>query len=418
MNNEKKRTDHTYTDFKFILLGQLVSLLGSSITNFAIIWWITITTGSALMLALASFMTLGIQSIATLFSGVIIDRYSRKLLIIVTDLLEAVFTVILIILFIFNYENMIYILIILGFKGLFQGLHEPTVRVIVASMVPEEKLKGINSLKFLFEGLIGLLSPLLSAVLIGIFGIENIEGILMIDGVTFIIAVVVLFFVDIPLVREKDKVKVPFMIEFKEGFSFVKTKTGLLPLLITFNLLNFIQGPLIVLYPLVVADEDLFNENEMILAITLIFFQGGIILAAIIINTVPLFKKFTSGIGIGFIVQSIALLLIPLSIYLLNLHIFYLAAALFGIAVALVNVHSSLIWQSVVPLDMQGRVFAIRSTIALMSAPIAYLLTGFIVQFASILTIFTVVSICVVILCLISWFLTSIPHIDETNVNK
>ena len=120
----------TFRNYLFFWCGQLVSLLGSSIVQFAIIWWITVETGSALYLALASFLGLTPLVMVGPFAGVYADRWNRKKRVFVADLMQALAIVILIVFYWIGNVVIWQVLAVLTVRAVFQAFHEPTVSAI------------------------------------------------------------------------------------------------------------------------------------------------------------------------------------------------------------------------------------------------------------------------------------------------
>ena len=156
-------TEHTFRGYLIFWIGQIFSLLGSSITQFAIIWWLTEETGSPMILSIASFFYILPMTIVIPIAGVLTDRLNRKKILIVADSSMALIILSLIILFNIGLVNPILIIITNGFLGLLQGFHAPTVAAIVPTMVPKEKLSRMNGFNFLFSGFIHIIGPIISA---------------------------------------------------------------------------------------------------------------------------------------------------------------------------------------------------------------------------------------------------------------
>jgi len=159
----------TFRSYLTFWSGQLVSLLGSSVAQFVIIWWITLETGSALYLSLASLLGFAPMIILSPFAGVFVDRWSRKALIGVVDFLQALVTVALILLFSVGIVSIWYVLALLALRGVFQAFHNPAVAAIVPLMVPRDKLSRMNGATYLFSGAVTLAGPVLAAFLLEIW---------------------------------------------------------------------------------------------------------------------------------------------------------------------------------------------------------------------------------------------------------
>ncbi|MCK5047726.1 MAG: MFS transporter, partial [Candidatus Heimdallarchaeota archaeon] len=250
IDGSKRRFRH----FLYFFSGQQISLLGSSIVSFAIIWWLTITTQSEMMLGIASLVSLGPFVFAAPISGVIADRFDRKKLLIIIDAFQAVFTITLSILFLTNHNSIAAVLVMLGLRGTAQAFHAPISMSIAPTMVPQKHLSRINGLSYLFNGLIYIIGPVIGASLLAIPGI-NIGMILWADVITFVIALIPLLLITIPKVaqpevKEEEKVKQSFIGQFMEGFNALKATKGMVALLFGAMAINFLMSPLGALMPL------------------------------------------------------------------------------------------------------------------------------------------------------------------------
>ena len=217
----------TFRSYMYFWAGQLTSLLGSSVSQFVIVWWITLETESVLYLSLSSFLGFVPLVLLSPFAGVLADRWSRRALIAVTDFLQAMATVVLIFLYWFGGASIWAVLVILTFRGVMQAFHFPASSAITPLMVPREKLSRINGLNYLLSGAVTLVGPIVAALLLEVWAIHQI---LWIDAVTFIVAVIPLLMIVIPSVRLSHE-KSSFTEDFTEGLTFVKKAKGVLTLL-------------------------------------------------------------------------------------------------------------------------------------------------------------------------------------------
>ncbi|MCE7733429.1 MAG: MFS transporter [Candidatus Heimdallarchaeota archaeon] len=409
---------HSLASYLTFLSGQWVSSIGSRIVQFSIIWWITITTLDPFMLGLAAFLGLGSQILVGLFAGVFVDRYSRKKIIGTVDFLQALATFILIYLFTIGESSITSILILLTLRGAFQGLQDPALRAIIPVLVPRDKLTKINSMNFLANGLIALSGPVIAAVLIGFVGIENLHIILWADVVTFLIAVVPLIFVKIPsVVKSKQGEKSSFRKEFGEGFGFLRERRGLLNLLIMYAGINLVLSSFFVILPLAVI--DLFDGDEYILAIALGANQAGTILISLLLSGKTLFKKNTTGIFLGIFFGVFGILIIGFAAIFGSVEALIAGMVIIGLGIPVANVHSMTIWQTVVPLDLQGRVISVRMVISQIVSPVSLLGAGIVAKYTGITVLILGVSIFGLLLLFYSWFFTSLPQVEQTiNLEK
>jgi DHA3 family macrolide efflux protein-like MFS transporter len=297
----------TFRNYLFFWAGQLVSLLGSSIAQFVIIWWITLETGSALYLSLASFLGLAPMVILGPFVGVFVDRWNRKVLIFVADFLQALATLVLIFLFWLGVVSMLHVFILLTIRGILQAFHSPTVSAIIPLMIPKEKLSRMNGLNYLCSGAVTLIGPVAAALMLAFWQIHQI---LWIDMATFIVAFIPLLMIKIPPVR-KEQDKSSFKEDFLEGFTFIRNAKGLLPLLILSTAMNFLVTPLSTLLPYYVKFDHSGEAPD--LALVMAFFQGGILAGGLVMSVIKGFKKKMVAIALSIYIAFLGYALIALT---------------------------------------------------------------------------------------------------------
>jgi len=208
MNNQKSNSsekiiDPTISTFRHYLVfwgGQLFSLLGSSIVQFVVIWWITDITGSAVLLSITAFFAFIPIIIIGPVAGVYIDRWNRKMIIAATDAIQALLTFFLIIVFLFGVVEIWIIIFLNSFRGICQAIHFPAVNAIIPIMVPKKYLSRLNGINYLFQGLINSMGPVFGAFFFELWGIE---AALSIDLITFGIALFLLVSIKIPKITKK-----------------------------------------------------------------------------------------------------------------------------------------------------------------------------------------------------------------------
>ncbi|MHA2249855.1 MAG: MFS transporter [Candidatus Kariarchaeaceae archaeon] len=419
----------------FFWVGQLTSILGSSIVQFSIIWWITITYKSAIYLSIAFLLGFGSTIAVSLFAGVFVDRWSRKKIIATVDSIEALITLGLIYLFWIGEATIVHVLIVITIRGVMQGFHETAIFAIMPLLVPKEKLTKINGWNYLATGLIFLVGPVIGAILLGIFGVENLHVILWIDAITFAIAVVPLIIIHIPSVKsQKPEIEKPsFKSEFSEGITFIKKKKGLLSLLSAFTSANFFGVGLFILLPLVVVQQDIIvrisvdiplfindqswsirsSTQEASLAILMAMMQIGSILGSVLMSSITLFKKNTTGVAVGLFSMGVGIVFVGIGASFVIIPIILLGMFINGFSLPIANVASQTIWQTVVPNELQGRVFSVRRTIAQVSSPIAMVLTGIVAEFLGSVAWIIFTGVGSIVMMAYIWSFTSFTNVES-----
>lgn len=403
---EVQATQTTFRSYLFFWSGQLVSLLGSSIAQFVIIWWITIETESAVYLSLASLVGIGPQVILTPFAGAFVDRWSRKKLIGMVDFFQALATVVLILLFWFSSITYWYVLALLTLRGIFQAFHTPATSAIIPLMVPRDKLSRFNGLNYVFNGSINLIGPVVAALLLSVWKIYQI---LWIDGFTFLIAVIPLLLIRIPSVKKKQD-QPSFKEDFVEGLTFIKNARGMLPLLTTSTMLNFSLTPLFTLLPYYVKFDHLGEAAD--LALVLAVLQGGLLVGGIFMSV---HKGFTKKMRIIIPILCVVYLGFTL-ISLTPTGLFWFmafGAFVMSIGIPVANVLVFTIFQTVIPLGLQGRANSVIMALSAAATPLGIILAGALVVLTGTSNLF-MACICLGLLTIaVSWFFTDVRYVDQ-----
>ncbi|HUU77867.1 MAG TPA: MFS transporter [candidate division Zixibacteria bacterium] len=414
---EKKRFRH----FIYFFSGQQISILGSSVVSFVLIWWITETTQSELMLGLASLCSLGPYLLVAPFSGVIADKANRKMLLLVVDALQASFTIVLTIIFMFFYDpnsstnNIPFLIgsifVTLGLRGAMQAFHSPTVGAMVPTMVPEKHLSRMNGLAYLISGVINVGGPAIGAVLLGVFGISLT---MWIDVITFSIAVIPLIFIKIPSIsKEARKERPPFFTEFKEGISTIKDIKGLFALIFIATLINFFLSPLSTLLPIFVNKVHGGNKENYALVVGIL--QAGMIVGGLFMTFFKGFKnKIRTAIilvGVMFLGQAL-LYVVPTTIN----GRFWIIGVLLFLAILTnpaANVSLSTSLQVIVPKDKMGRVSSVLGFMSMAITPFGNFLSGLIGEFVPIGILFLASSIIGIVIMFGIYYLSSAKNLDK-----
>jgi DHA3 family macrolide efflux protein-like MFS transporter len=424
---EKKK----FRDYIFFFSGQQISLLGSSVVSFVLIWWISETTQSELMLGLASLASLGPYLLVVPFTGVLADRVKRKPLLFTVDMLQSLFTVGLTIIFMIYYTPneadptaipyktllITSAFVTLGLRGVMQAFHEPVVSTLIPNMVPEKHYSRINGLSFLIGGIIRVVGPALGAILLSTLGVSLT---MWADILTFAIAVIPLIIIKIPAPKVAEKEKKPnFTTQFVEGFRVLKETRGMVALLFAATFANFFIAPISTLLPLFVSKVHNGTEDHYAIVISLL--QAGIIIGGLFM---VLFKGFKRKIRITIISvmvlyagQSVLILVPPT----MGVGKFWLLGSILFLSILMNpagNVSVQTVMQMIIPKDKFGRVSSVLSFMAMAISPIGVFLAGLIGEFVPIPWVFTGSSILGIITILSLYLFTPMRNLDNVLLQK
>jgi len=377
--------------FIIIIIGQIISFLGSGMTNFAMAIWIFEQNQSATdfsLLAVAGFAPIIIFSP---IAGVLVDRWNRKLVMMLSDLAAGFTTIIMLILFATGSLE-VWHLYVLGFiSGTFQAFQFPAFSASMSLMVPKEQYGRAAGLSSLSGPAALIFSPILAAALIHKIGVQ---GIMIIDIVSFVFAIGVLFFVFIPQPKKEEKAegeekeKSSILKDSGFGFKYIFSRPSLLGLQTMFFFINFVAsfgGILMVPMILTLAQT---NPESSLGTIMTLGAVGGLA-GGFIMSVWGGPKTKIHGVLLGVIFSSIfGPLLLGLGSIIGGSNsavvfgfsgavlIWAISSLISNILLRILNGSSQAIWMAKVPPELQGRVFSIRLLIAQITVPFAMLISG------------------------------------------
>lgn len=382
-------TNETYIQYLLFFMGQLISIIGSSVVFFAVIWWITIESESAVFISISSALSFLPQLIMIPVAGTLSDMWDRKKTIIVSDTMQALTTFIIILSFMLGRPSLWIVIIMNSIRGVFNTFHRPAVNAIIPLMVPREKLSRLNGFRMLSSNAITILSPGISAWLLNVMTFQQI---LWIDVITFGLAMVPLLFISIPKIKNTSqrKEKNDFWSNFKGGFTTVKQTPGLLTLGIWSALLNFLIVPFNVLMPYFVRFAHGGAETDLALVVT--GTQLGFILGSLIMTVKKKWKNHIAVIiytGFGFCIGNFIASVAPSQ----NFWMIAAGRLIFGATISMGLSSYMTIMQTAVSKDKQGRIFSFDNFISTAITPISTLLAGPIVDKIGIVPVFIATAV-------------------------
>lgn len=398
--------------FFTIWTGQAFSLLGSQLVSFAVIWWLTKTTGSATILATASLVGLLPQVILGPLTGALVDRWSRRLTMIVADGLIALATVVLAILFALGHVQIWQVYALLFVRSVCGGFHWPAMQASTTLMVPKEHLARIQGFNQMLQGGMSIASAPLGALLLAWLPME---GILAIDVLTAMLAIIPLFFFQVPQPERTDlpvnaQGRSTVWQDLRAGLRYVWGWPGLLLIGIMATVINFLLTPAFSLLPILVTKH--FNGQAIQLA-TLESFSGiGFIVGGLILSAWGGFKRrvLTSlsgliAMGLGCLVMG---LLPPSAFVLAVATMLYL-----GVINPIVNGPLLAAVQAAVAPEMQGRVFTLIGSMSAAMSPIGLMIAGPIADKLGVQTWFIIGGIVTGLMGITSLFIPAIMNFED-----
>jgi DHA3 family macrolide efflux protein-like MFS transporter len=362
--------------FTIVWLGQIVSVLASSMSQFALTIFMFQETGSATALGLMQVFFITPFLIISPIAGVMIDRHNRKMMMMVSDLGAGLATLAILALQALGLLEYWQLYVTSMVYGLGMAFQWPAYSAAISTMVPKEQLGRANGMMSLIEAGPGVIAPILAGAVLPIIGLT---GILVFDVITFILAIGALLIVYIPQpVRtvEGSQAKGGMLQEAAYGFKYIFARPSLLGLQMIFFVGNLFAGiGFTVLAPMILLRSG--NDSLMLGSAQTAGAVGGVV-GGVLMSAWGGFKRRSHGVLLGWIFGGLSMAVIG---FAGGLPMWITGLALTAVVVPLVNGSNQAIWQSKVAPDLQGRVFSARRLIAWFTNPISPIIAGTLADF-------------------------------------
>lgn len=360
------------------LSSQVISLFGSSIVQYAILWHITLSTESGLMMTFYIICGFIPTFLLSPFAGVWADRYNRKILIILSDGLIALATLVLAILFFYGFDDIWLLFVIAAIRAFGSGVQMPAIGAILPQIVPKDQLTKVNGINGSLQAMVLFVSPMVGALL---FSITSLENIFLIDVVTAALAIsVLLFFLKIkPHKKAQTSQTVSYFADFKIGLQYIRGHAYLKMFFFFLAIFLVMMAPASFLTPIQVARS--FGDDVWRLSAIEVAFSIGMMIGGGLIASWGGFKNRITT-------QSFAAIVMGVSTFALGVvpifWIYLLFMLIFGVVIPIFNTPANVLLQEKVEEDLLGRVFGIMSMISTAMMPLGMLIFGPLADYISI----------------------------------
>lgn len=354
--------------------GQALSLLGSRITNFAVVWWLTQETNSAMVLTTLTLMIALPQIFLGPFAGALTDRWDRRTAMLVADTVSAIVSACLVLL-IWTGQLQIWHIYAVTFVSSLSGILQLSAMTASTSlMVPKEQLGRVQGANQILRGSLIVLAPIIGAILVDLISLDAIVGI---DVVTALFAVLPLLFITVPSPsRDEDKKTVTPKVlwnDVVEGIHYIRAWRGLLLITLIEMFVNLVTNPVPALVPILVTEN--FQAGAMEFAWMRIAMGLGLLVGGILLSVWSGFKRRILMVPLGIIGLSLGTLLMGIS-PASGIPMAIVGIALGGFMIALINGTLMAVLQSTVAPEIQGRVFTVLNSTSMAAQPIGLLIAG------------------------------------------
>jgi DHA3 family macrolide efflux protein-like MFS transporter len=352
--------------FLILWLGQVVSLVGSGLTSFALGVWVFEETGSATQFALIGLSAVLPRIVLSPLAGVAIDRWDRRWVMIAGDVGAGLSTLAVVLLLVAGRLEIGHIYLLVAVNAAFSTAQWPAFVATTSLLVSKENLGRANGLLQFGQAASEILAPALAGVLVGVI---RLEGVILIDVATFLFAVSTLLLVRFPRARVLGTSQTSLWKDLPFGLRYISARPGLLSLLAFIAVVNFLWGMVgALITPLILS----WTSSDVLGAIVSIA-GVGMLAGSLILSAWGGPRRRIDGVLNWELLSGLCFVLMGL-----RPSFWPVAAGAFGahVTIALVFGSNQAIWQTKVEPQLQGRVFATQQMVARSAAPLAYLLAG------------------------------------------
>lgn len=389
---------------KFIIIwtGQLFSILSSSITQFALVLWISLETGSAEVLSFATIAALLPQALLGPFAGVFVDRWNRKWTMIGADSFVALCSGIIALLFYLGTIELWQIYILLALRSIGGAFHAPAMKSSIPLLAPESELMRIAAVNQAIQSICSIGGPALGAVLLLTF---DMSIVMLLDVAGAFMACTALLFVFIPNPKKENVSAKSVLKDMTEGFRVIMKNKGISRLMVIEILVTFFIMPIVALMPLMTLHN--FSGTAYQVSLIEVLFGVGMLGGGILLGVWnPKIRKVVL-IGYSYFIIGITIALCGVlneDGYLL----FAILTIIQGLVVPFFSGPFTTLMQTQFKPQYLGRVFALFDSVSLFPSIIGLFATSFIADSLGIANIFLYCGIATVLAAV--WMMT-IPSI-------
>jgi len=398
--------------FFTIWVGQALSLVGSTMTQFALVWYLTKATGSATVLATASMMALLPGIFLGHFIGALIDRWNRRVVMIVADSIIALAILWLAYLFWIDALQIWQVYAVMFIRAVGGIFHLPAMQASTSLMVPKEHLSRVAGVNQMLSGMMNIIGAPLGALLMELIPMHNI---MLVDIVTAMLAIGPLFFVFIPQpkrVEESETKKQSVWADLGDGLRYLRGWSGLMALIGFALIIKMALTPAVLLIPLLVFKH--FGGGAPQLSLMQVVMGIGAISGGLLLSIWGGFKRKIITVMTAVIIFSLSFIVLGMT-----------PAGMFGLALACMFV-AGFMWplidgpvmatmQVTVAPEMQGRVITMMNSLLNLTGPISLAFAGPVSDWVGLQFWYVAAGVLCVVLGVLGFFIPAIMNIEENN---
>ena len=378
INNSKEKTNtdkaHSLRDFYILWSTQSLSQLGSAIMAFALTLWLYEKTGSALSTAALRICTYAPYVIMSIFAGALSDKFDKKKTMLVCDLIAALTTVLVFVLYKTDTLGVWHLYLINAISGLMNTVQQPASEVAYTMVIPKDYYQKTSGLQSLSRSLITIGNPLIAAT---VYGLTGLGGAIAVDLVTFSVAFVALaVFIKIPEIPEQNENEGSVLQLAKEGLLYLKETPMILYVILFMSGVNLVASAFDAVMPAFIIPNP--RGGNGIYGLVSSFAGIAMVAGSLIVTAMPKPKDRVRVIYLSMLFS------LSTENYLLAFSrspvLWCIGQFLGWIFVPVMAANQNVIMKNSIPVRLQGRVYACRNTLQFFTIPIGLLFGGFMVD--------------------------------------
>jgi DHA3 family macrolide efflux protein-like MFS transporter len=351
------------------LVGQTITTFGSLLVQYALLWHLTLTTKSGVVLALAAVFGFLPQAVVSIFAGVWADRVNRKVMIILSDSTIALATLVLAFFMLSGVDDLWLIFLVMAVRSIGAGIQMPAISALIPQIVPTDKLMRVNGINSSVQSLLLIIGPVAAA---GIYSTVSLAAILFVDVVTAVIGLSLLATIAVPtLSRAASDDKPSYFTDLSEGLKYIFSN----------DLVRWVMVIYSIVFLLVVAPSNLsplmlvrtFGDDVWLLTILELSFGIGMVAGG---SLMAIFGSKADRLGMMVGTSILFGVLAVVMGFTTNLILFYTLFFLIGLAVPAFSTSSMTLLQETVEPERQGRVFGFVGIVMAVAMPIGMAVLG------------------------------------------
>ena len=351
------------------LVGQTITTFGSLLVQYALLWHLTLTTKSGVVLALAAVFGFLPQAVVSIFAGVWADRVNRKVMIILSDSTIALATLVLAFFMLSGVDDLWLIFLVMAVRSIGAGIQMPAISALIPQIVPTDKLMRVNGINSSVQSSLLIIGPVAAA---GIYSTMSLAAILLVDVVTAVIGLSLLATIAVPtLSRAASDDKPSYFTDLREGLKYI----------FSHDLVRWVMVIYSIVFLLVVAPSNLsplmlvrtFGDDVWLLTILELSFGIGMVAGGALM---AIFGSKADRLGMMVGTSILFGVLAVVMGFTTNLILFYTLFFLIGLAVPAFSTSSMTLLQETVEPERQGRVFGFVGIVMAVAMPIGMAVLG------------------------------------------